>query len=522
MTSVEAPTVPQFADDDRDHHFRTDHLKADLGKRSARGGVVTLAAQACKFGLSMSSAVVLARLLTPQDYGLIGMVAILVGFLGMFQYLGLSTATIQWSDLNHQQVSALFWMNMVLSAAIMLATIAAAPLAAWFYKEPRLIGITIGYAVSILITGLYIQHEAILIRQMRFAITAVIEVSAMAIGLGAAIVAAIYGARYWALVINQLVLAMVSVIGMWAACRWRPSLPGRSAGVRSMLKFGGNVTGFNVMQYFARNADNALIGKFWGAYQLGLYSRAYQMLLMPMQQINAPLAAVAVPALSRLADSPERYRDAYLKILEKLVMITMPLGALMIATSDWLVLLLLGPQWKETGTIFMLLGIAAIIQPVTKTSWWLFSTQGRSRDLFRWGVISAVIAVGSIIAGLPWGAKGVAATYAISDLCIATPLLFWYVGRRGPIRASDFYRTITPSIAASLCALGVVVILRPWLTNVSWLVTRLTLSGVIAVAVALIVFSALPTGRKAIRNLTEILLLIIKRNPQSLTAAALK
>jgi PST family polysaccharide transporter len=147
MTSVEASTVPQLTDDDwddRNHHFRTEHLKADLGKRSARGGVVTLAAQICKFGLSLLSAIVLARLLTPQDYGLIGMVAILVGFLGMFQYLGLSTATIQWADLNHQQVSALFWMNMALSAAIMLVTIAAAPLAAWFYKEPRLIGITIG------------------------------------------------------------------------------------------------------------------------------------------------------------------------------------------------------------------------------------------------------------------------------------------------------------------------------------------------------------------------------------------
>jgi PST family polysaccharide transporter len=523
MTSVEATSAPQFAnDDDRDHHFRTDHLKAELGKRSARGGAITLAAQICKFALSMSSAIVLARLLTPQDYGLIGMVAILVGFLGMFQYLGLSTATIQWSDLNHQQVSALFWMNIGLSTAIMLVTIAAAPFAAWFYKEPRLVGITMGYSVSILITGLYIQHEAILIRQMRFAITAVIEISAMAIGLGVAVAAAIYGARYWALVINQLVLAIVSVIGMWAACRWRPSWPRRSAGVRSMLTFGSNVTGFNVMQYFARNADNALIGKFWGASELGLYSRAYQMLLMPMQQINAPLAAVAVPALSRLADSPERYRDAYLKILEKLVMITMPLGAFMIATSDWLVLLLLGPQWKETATIFMLLGIAAIIQPVTKTSWWLFSTQGRSRDLFHWGIISAVIAVGSIIAGLPWGAKGVAATYAISDLCIATPLLFWYVGRRGPIRVSHFYHTIAPSAAASLCALGTVVITRPWLMMVSWLIGRLSLAFAITLAVALLVFAALPTGRKAIRNLTEVLLMIVTRNPQSLAAAALK
>jgi len=243
---------------------------------------------------------------------------------------------------------------------------------------------------------------------------------------------------------------------------------------------------------------------------------------MPMQQINAPLASVAVPALSRLADSPERYRDAYLKILEKLVMITMPLGAFMIATSDWLVLFLLGPQWKETGTIFMLLGIAAIIQPVTKTSWWLFSTQGRSRDLFRWGIIGAIIAVGSIIIGLPWGAKGVAATYAISDLCIATPLLFWYIGRRGPIRASHFYHTITPSAAASLCALGAVVVARPWLANMSWLVGRLSVAFAITIAVTLLIFAVLPTGRKAIRNLTEVLLLIVKRNPQSLTAAALK
>src|SRR6185436_16704049 len=131
-------------------------------------------------------------------------------------------------------------------------------------------------------------------------------------------------------------------------------------------------------------------------------------------------------------------------------------------------------------------------------------------------------AVGSIIAGLPWGAKGVAATYAISDLCIATPLLFWYVGRRGPIRASHFYHTIAPSASASLCALGAVVAARPWLMTVSWLIGRLSLAFVITLAVALLVFSVLPTGRKAIRNLAEVLLSIVKRNPTSITAAALK
>ncbi|HBB87845.1 MAG TPA: lipopolysaccharide biosynthesis protein [Blastocatellia bacterium] len=474
--------------------------------------MVTLSAQVFKFVFSTVATIVLARLLTPEDYGLIGMVAILINFVGMFQYLGLSTATVKWAELNHRQVSTLFWINMGLSAAIMLITIASGPLLAWFYKEPRLIGITIGYGITILLTGLAIQHEAILTRQMRFTAIVVVEVVALLIGFVAAVVAAWYGAGYWALVLNQMVMTITLVIGVWVVCRWRPGWPARGIGIRSMLSYGGNLTGFNIMTFFSRNLDNALIGKFWGPYQLGIYSRAYQMLLMPMQQINAPLAAVAIPALSRLADSPERYRAAYLKILEKVVLVTMPLAALMIATSDWMVLLLLGPQWRGTGRIFMLLGIAAMIQPVTKTAWWLFSTQGRTRELFHWGLMGGAIAIVSIVAGLPWGATGVAASYAVADLCIATPLLFWYVGRRGPVRTSDFYRTIAPVSAACVCSLAILFLCRPWLTAVPSLVARLSIAFGITVGVSLLVLSALPAGRLAMLSLKETLLLLLKRN----------
>lgn len=515
MSSENSSSEHQFVKDDRDRHFRTDHLNADLGARSARGGVVTVVAQLCKFVLSTVSAIVLARLLTPQDYGLIGMVAILVGFLGMFQYLGLSTATIKWSELNHGQVSTLFWLNMGLSTAIMLLAIAAAPLAAWFYKEPRLVGITIGYAISILITGLAIQHEAILIRQMRFGVTAAIEISAIAIGLVAAIVAAFYGVGYWALVINQLVLAAVTVIGSWTACRWRPSWPGRSAGVRSMVSYGGNITGFNLMSYFARNLDNLLLGKFWGAYQLGVYSRAYQMLLMPMGQINAPLMSVAVPALSRLTDSPARYRAAFLKILEKIAMVTMPGVVFMIATSDWLVLFLLGPKWHDTGRIFMLLGIAAVMQPVTRATLWLFTTQGRAREYFSWGIVSAAIAVTSILGGLRWGAFGVAAAYAASDLLLTTPLLFWFAGRRGPVRTTDFYVTIAPSVCAALASLATLLVLRPWLGTWSSVFVRLSASFVTTAGVSLAVFAALPAGRLAMQGFKEMTLMLLKRERAS-------
>lgn len=494
-----------------DKHFSTNHLQTDLGARSARGGAVTIPAQACKFLIGICGTIVLARLLTPTDYGLIGMVAIVVNFVSMFQYMGLSTATVSWADLNHQQVSTLFWVNMALSAAIMLLTVASGHLLAWFYNEPRLIFIATGFAISLIFTGLSIQHEAILSRQTRFAAIAIIETVAILIGIAAAIVAAWYAAGYWALVINQLVMTLVTVVGVWTACRWRPGLPARGSGVRSMLSYGGNLTGFNVMTYFARNLDNALIGKFWGAYQLGLYSKAYQMLLLPMQQINAPFGAVAVPALSRLADSPERYRRAYLRILEKIAMITMPGVVFMIVTSDWLVLFLLGPQWQETSRIFMLLGIAAIVQPITKTSWWLFSTQGRMGELFRWGLIGGAVAIVAIVVGLPWGAVGVAGAYAISDLCVSTPLLFWYVGRRGPVRAGDFYRTIAPSVCASMCALVVLLICRQWLEGFQHLVSRLIIAFVFTIGVSLLVLAALPAGRAAMQNFKEMLLLLLKR-----------
>lgn len=511
---------PQFACNNENRHFSTDHLKENLGGRSARGGVVTLGAQGIRFAIRMASTIALARLLTPRDYGLIAMVAILIDFVSMFQHMGLSTATVSWSAINHRQVSTLFWLNTLFSAAIMIAAAAFGPVLAWFYHEPRLIAVTACYAVSIFFTGLNIQHEAILSRQMRFGTIAAIEITAIVTGLCAAVVAAWYGAGYWALVINQLVMTLATVIGVWATCKWRPGLPSRNSGVRAMLSYGGNLTGYNVTNYFARNLDNALIGKFWGAYQLGVYSRAYQMLLMPMAQINNPLVAVAVPALSRLTDSPERYRAAYLKILEKIAMITMPGIVFMIATSDWLVLLLLGPQWSEAGRIFMLLGIAAVIQPVTKTVPWLFTTQGRTREMLKWGFIGSGIAVSSIVAGLPWGPTGVAASYAVTDLCISTPLLFWYTGRRGPVRTGDFYRAITPSICASLGSLGVLLICRRWLEVMPNLIARLTIAFLIAVAISFLVFSALPAGRLAMRNLKDILLLTLKRQRKSVAASA--
>ena len=511
MTSVEPSSVPQFANDDRNHHFRTDHLKAELGRRSARGGAITVTAQGCKFILNAISAIVLARLLTPQDYGLIGMVAVVTGFVSMFKDMGLSVATVQKEDVTDEQISTLFWLNVLFSFGVMLVTTAIAPAVAWFYGEPRLTLITMGYAVVLLISGLSSQHQALVRRQMRFNTLAILEVGSLVSGIVTAFVMAWYGARYWALVGSSIAQTLSYTICIWCVCSWRPGRPVRSAGVRSMFAFGRNLTGFHIINHFARNLDNLLIGRVWGSWQLGLYAKAYQLLLLPIDQINTPISAVAIPTLSRLTESPERYRQAYLRILQKIAILTMPLMAFMIACSDWIVRLVLGPQWIETSRIFALLGVVGLVQPVCNTTGWLFMSQGRTRHMFQWGAIGGSIMIGAIIAGLPWGAVGVAASYSAVSLLIVTPLLFWFVGRHGPVRAFDFYRTCAPIAVAALSVLAALMSLRQW-TTITRPVSGLALGFALTVVATTLTLCATRDGRAVLRDLYQMFVLLIGRD----------
>lgn len=509
MAINETAKLAETLADQQDAYFQTEHLKVDLGGRTVRGGAVTIVTQGLKFLIGMIGTVILARLLTPQDYGLIGMVAVIIGFVSIFKDLGLSAATIQRAEINSFQISTLFWINVALSIGVMVVSFAISPLVALFYHEPRLRLITAVYGFGFLLGGLTVQHEALLRRQMRFGALALAEILALCASVATAIGLAWYGVGYWALVASQLSLGLVYLACMWKLCVWRPGWPSRNAGVRSMLAFGGNLTGFGFINYFSRNLDNLLIGKFWGSQQLGLYAKAYQLLLLPIEQINAPISAVALPALSRLTDSPERYRLAYIRVLEKVAILTMPGIAFMIATSDWIVRLVLGPQWTEASWIFALLGIAGLIQPIASTSGWLFITQNRTRHMFQWGVISSSIIITSIVAGLPWGAKGVACSYSLAFVLVVAPLLFWFVGREGPVRSRDFYVTIAPAFSAAICVLTSLILMRRWIV-VAHAITGLLMAFGIAAVVTLLVLLALPSGRGALLDFRSSAALLIQ------------
>jgi len=510
VPQLRAPCKRVTSLSDPDGFLHTESVRKDLGGYALRGAVATIASQALRFIISISGTIVLARLLTPTDYGLIGMVAAITGIVAIFKDLGLDAVTIQRAHITEAQLSTLFWINAAVGMLLALITIGIAPAVAWFYGESSLTPIAAMSGLAFLLGGIVVQHEALLRRQMQFARLASVDVGAMLVGYATGIALAWSGAGYWALVFSQLAQALMRTAALWLSVKWRPRFAAGFSGMRSMLTFGGHLTGFAFINYFARNLDNILIGRQWGPYQLGLYSRAYQLLTLPIDQIGNPITAVAVPALSRLADSPDRYRAAYLRILEKIAMLTMPLMAFMIMTSDSIVNLLLGPQWSDVSAIFALLGIAGILQPVASTAGWLFITQGRAEDMFRWGLIGGTLTITAILLGLPWGATGVAASYSLTNLLVVVPLLWWFVGRRGPVRTVDFYRTIGPPTAAVITVFLTLLISRRSYAIQGPVLPLLVEAG-ISGCLTLIVLSAFQSCRAAIRDVASSIALLLRR-----------
>jgi PST family polysaccharide transporter len=351
------------------------------------------------------------------------MVTAITGFMGLFKDFGLSMATVQREKITHEEVSMLFWVNIALSIGLALLVAISAPLIAAFYGDNRLMAITLLFSLGFILSGVSIQHQAIIRRQMRFRTLAGIEVLSMSVGVAATVVAAMRGLGYWALAILPLVTAFVGSLSSFVACPWRPGFPKRVAGTRSLIQFGGNLTLFSILNYVSRNADNILLGRFWGAGPLGFYTRAYNILLVPLWQLNAPLTQVAIPGLSRLQRDPDQFKKYFLRAAGVISYLSIPLVTLLAVLSDEIVLVLLGEQWREVGTLFRLLSIAALVQPITNITGWVFISLGRTDRMVKWSYITVPLCILAFLIGLPWGPRGVACSFSILNLLLVYPLL---------------------------------------------------------------------------------------------------
>jgi O-antigen/teichoic acid export membrane protein len=433
-------------------------VAADLRRRTVRGGVTVAAVQVAQFVLTLASTAVLARLLAPGDFGLIAMAAAASQFLLLFRDLGLSAATVQRAELTQADVNSLFWINATLGLAIGALLAAFSPLIARFYGQAEIRGVLIALAFGVVVVGTSVQHSALLRREMRFTAVAMIELSSQAAGLVVAIAMAGLGWRYWALVGFQLVQNVVAAAGVWLATGWRPNWP-TVRGARPMLSFGAGLTVFNVLTYAVRNLDNVLLGYAAGATALGFYSKAYSLLLLPIDRVRSPLSAVVVPALSRLQHDALRFRSYFLSAITTIAAAGMPAVVFLFVLADQAILIVLGPRWEGSVILFRILAPAAFVETFNTVGSWSCLPRGRAGRLVRWQMFATIVMAAAFLVGVRWGAVGLAAAVSISTVALRLPAMF-YLLNDDWVRPTDVLAALYRPAAASIVAGLTVALLR--------------------------------------------------------------
>ena len=433
------PPVTSATASAAEQHFATDHLLANLRQRTISSGLITAAAQVAQFFLNLANVMVLARLLAPQEFGLVAMVMTVMGFLRIFQDAGLSTATVQRQEITHAQVSNLFWVNVAMGGLTTVLMALSAPAIAWFFREPRLVGITLVLSITFLLASSAVQHMALLNRQMRFGVIAAIDVVSMlsgyVIGVGMALLK--YG--YWALVSASVTQVAIRLVLTWSISQWRPRLPSRDTHTWHMIRFGIDITTGALMYSLARGADNLLIGRFFGPAAVGLYSRGFILLRRPLEQFVVPITTVFVPALSRMQGQNDRYRRTFLHVFEAIALITFLFAGICLALSYPLTLAALGPKWRAAASIFAAFAVAAPAYALLPASTWLFASQGRGKDFVFTSSIVSTLTLCSFLAGLPFGPVGVAIFYSAVCVLLELPFVYYMTGRRGPVSRKDLW-----------------------------------------------------------------------------------
>jgi len=462
---------------------------------AVRGGIVIGFAQLIRIGVQFLSVVVLSRLLVPEDFGLVASVTPVVGFVSMFQDLGYGQAIIQRRDITQEQISSIFWTTLALGSCCAMVVILASPAVAWFFHDKRLLLITVAASATLLLGSLMSVPSGLLNRQLNFRGLALSDALGAISGLVCAVVAAYLGARYWSLMISSAVSSLVIVIGYWRCARWKPNRPKAQFVDKEIGRFGANLTGFTFVNYFARNLDNILIGHKAGSVPLGYYDRAYKLLYFPIQNINGPLYRVMTPLLSRVQDDKSRFREMFLRSSGQLTLLIVPAMAALVAVSHEFVVLVFGARWAPVAPIFFYLGINGLLQPLGNATGWIFISQGRTDVMFRLGIVTSVITVGSFLVGLHLGgAVGLAAAYAFSEHFLKSPIQYAVLHRLGPVTAWDLCGHQIPLLLAAGFTLGVVHYVLRGAFGMHG-VAVITLSLVISYMAALVVTAMRPAGK---------------------------
>jgi len=406
-------------------------------------GLAQLLRQLLQFAIS----VMLARLLNPQEFGLIGMILVFTGFVNIFGDLGLGAALIQRSKLEPRHLNTVFWLNIATGLLLTGAFIIAAPVIAKFYGEPALYSITMVIALNFFIGSFHYVPNSIFQKNMDFRRLAQIEIIALILSGVVAINMAFFGLGIWSLVAQTLILTLVTVILIWRFSSWRPSFSWDKKAFKELAGFSSNLTGYNIFNYWARNFDNLLIGKYIGSAALGIYARAYSLMLLPLSQIASVVSKVMFPALASIQDDITRVKKVYLRLNRTVALITFPMMIGLFVVADSFIHVVYGAKWQAVIPLLKIFCLVSLEQSIGAGVGLIFNSQGRTDIQFRLSIFSGVVRAIAFIIGLRWGIIGVAIAYAFVEYVI-----LWYPGWAIPGRLINLrFSEMLKNVAGIFC-----------------------------------------------------------------------
>ncbi|MCU1580187.1 MAG: hypothetical protein JWP19_2391 [Rhodoglobus sp.] len=474
-----------------------------LAHRASRGALVTIGGQWSRTGLQLVSTVVLARILLPQDFGLIAMVSAIVGIADLIREFGLSGAIVRLREIDDQLWATIYRFSLALGIVTAGLAMASAPLVAALYGDPALVPLTIALAPIVLLNSLAMPLQAHLQRELRFGAIALSDVLSMAVGVAGSIVAAALGAGVWSLVLLTGLAAVYRVVAMVLVVRPHLGGAGRWRDLAPVLTTGGSIFGVQLLNYAARNIDNVLIGRALGAAALGTYTRAYALLMLPISQLNGPLARVGLPVLSRLQDDEQAYRRYVRAAMLVIGYASIPTFAVAAGVAGPLIEVLLGPQWSATAPLFALLAIAGVAQALGNVSGWLYISLGRAHRQLVYFLVTKPIVILSFVVGLLWnGMSGLALLYGLVSCALLIPGFLLAI--RGTfVTTTDVF---TPIVRPLLLA--------PALFGAAWLGATVPgapaalslILGIVAAALMGAAALAIPAYRRDARRIREVVL----------------
>ncbi len=430
-------------------------------EKTISGVAWSLASQFGSQAVQLIIGVILARLLTPEDFGLIAMVFVLTGYANLYSGFGFDQALVHRQDITSRHYDSVFWLNIAIGILLTLLFIAAAGTIAKFYRQPELTQLTTIIAFNFIFGALKIVPNAVLRKNLDFRKLALINLSALLVSGMVGITMAMYGYGVWSLVCQSLLFSGLLSVFLWCVCAWKPGWHFSYAALKDLWKYSINLAGFTTINYWERNADNLLIGKLLGHSSLGIYSRAYSIMLMPLNLISRGISKVMFPALSQIQNNKPRVANVYLRTTRMIALITFPMMAGLLMTADHFVLVLFGSHWQEMIPIVQCFSIVGMLQSIGAFNGNIYLSQGRSDLQLKIDGTLGILRIVAIIFGIYWGVMGVVYAYSIFSIIVFYPSVLMAVS----LVDLDFKTVIKNLTGVSSCTL--MMVLAIWGVEIS-------------------------------------------------------